>query len=54
MNQAVNPDGTLAPEYGSTDFAAVGLPMLGRVVRPESDDFDVFDRKSQPKEAGTR
>jgi hypothetical protein len=54
MNQAVNPDDTLAPKHGSTDFAAVGLPMLGRVVRPEKDDSDVFGRKSHPKETGNR
>ena len=50
MNQAVNSDDTLAPEHGSPDFPAVGLPMLGGVMSPESDDFDAFVRKSQPRE----
>jgi hypothetical protein len=49
MNQAVNSDDTLAPEHGSPDFPAVGLPMLGSVMSPGSDDFDVFVRKSQPE-----
>jgi hypothetical protein len=54
MDQAVNADGTLAPEHGSPDFAAVGLPLLGSVGSPGSDDFDVFVRKSRPKEAGNQ
>jgi hypothetical protein len=49
MNQALNPDDSLAPEQCFPDFAAVGLPLLGRVVGPGSDDFDVFVRKSQPE-----
>ena len=48
MNQALNPDDTLAPEQCFPDFAAVGLPLLGRVGGPGSDDFEVFVRKSQP------
>jgi hypothetical protein len=54
MNQAVNSDDTLAPEHGSPDFPAVGLPLLGRVMSPGSDDFYAFVRKSQPRETGTR